>query len=235
MLICAGDKLTCAPEIPAQVNTSQSALAQVNLASQKVNPRCFGAVLGQIFYFWPQAISVSQLFLQILAYILGVALQEAIPGPGIMRVFLVYPTYMVYLYLLPTVQLFNAFHRGKKIFLQKKHVRFFHRGQQARQACDRAGGAAVKELKELVARSGFNQLTRSLMNDILLSLLEGYTTQLYAPSINSEGLVVYLQFIPFGGEQDFLCGPTLEWQVAGIVDFQLGLRYMPGPMVLGGW
>ncbi|KAJ7939304.1 hypothetical protein B0H13DRAFT_2300559 [Mycena leptocephala] len=35
MLTCAGDKLTCAPEIPAQVDTTQSALVQVNLASQK--------------------------------------------------------------------------------------------------------------------------------------------------------------------------------------------------------
>ncbi|KAJ7760866.1 peptide transporter MTD1 [Mycena maculata] len=165
---------------------------------------CFGAVLGQIFYFRPQTISVSQLFLQILAYILGVVLQEVIPGPGnerygfktpnnafwrfmnpgpfnlkehvaitifastasgsalaisvfaadelyydlqinpgvgiftligsqlmgyglggIMRAFLVYPTYMVYPSLLPTVQLFDALHRGKKIFLQKKRVRFF--------------------------------------------------------------------------------------------------------------
>ncbi|KAJ7046059.1 peptide transporter MTD1 [Mycena alexandri] len=165
---------------------------------------CFGAVLGQIFYFRPQTISVSQLFLQILAYLLGVLLQEVIPGPGntryrfktpdnafwrfmnpgpfnlkehvaitifastaagsalaisifaaddlyyhiqpnvavgvftligsqligyglggIMRSFLVYPTYMVFPSLLPTVQLFDALHRGKKIFLQKKRVRFF--------------------------------------------------------------------------------------------------------------
>ncbi|KAJ6571252.1 peptide transporter MTD1 [Mycena capillaripes] len=165
---------------------------------------CFGAVLGQIFYFRPQTISVSQLFLQILAYILGVLMQEIIPGPGntrygfkvpdnafwrfmnpgpfnlkehvaitifastaagsalaisifaaddlyygiqpnagvgiftligsqlmgyglggIMRSFLVYPTYMVFPSLLPTVQLFDALHRGKRIFLQKKRVRFF--------------------------------------------------------------------------------------------------------------
>ncbi|KAJ7312704.1 OPT oligopeptide transporter protein-domain-containing protein [Mycena albidolilacea] len=149
---------------------------------------CFGAVLG------PQTISVSQFFLHILAYILGVLMQEIIPGPGntrygfktpdsafwrfmnpgpfnlkehvaitifastaagsalaisifavddlyyniqpnagvgiftligIMRAFLVYPTYMVYPNLLPTVQLFDALHRGKKIFLEKKRVRFF--------------------------------------------------------------------------------------------------------------
>ncbi|KAJ7107983.1 peptide transporter MTD1 [Mycena crocata] len=165
---------------------------------------CFGAVLGQIFYFRPQTISVSQLFLQILAYILGVVMQEIIPGPvnerqgfqtrntafwrfmnpgpfnmkehvaitifastasgsalaisvfaadtlyfniepnagvgvftligsqlmgyglgGIMRSFLVYPTYMVFPSLLPTVQLFDALHRGKKLFLQRKRVRFF--------------------------------------------------------------------------------------------------------------
>ncbi|KAJ6456278.1 peptide transporter MTD1 [Mycena vitilis] len=160
---------------------------------------CFGAVLGQIFCFRPQTIS---LFLQILAYILGVLMQEVIPGPGngrysfktpdnafwrfmnpgpfnlkehvaitifastaagsalaisvfaaddlyygiqpnagvgiftligsqlmgygIMRAFLVYPTYMVFPSLLPTVQLFDrALHRGKRIFLQKKRVKFF--------------------------------------------------------------------------------------------------------------
>ncbi|KAF8888442.1 OPT oligopeptide transporter protein-domain-containing protein [Gymnopilus junonius] len=43
---------------------------------------CFGAVLGQIFYFRPQTISVSQLFLQIVSYILGKILEEIIPGPG---------------------------------------------------------------------------------------------------------------------------------------------------------
>ncbi|KAF7341740.1 Oligopeptide transporter 3 [Mycena sanguinolenta] len=160
---------------------------------------CFGAVLGQIFYFRPQTIFVSQLFLQILAYLLGVVMQELIPGPGntrytfktpdsafwrfmnpgpfnmkehvaitifastasssalaisvfaaddlyyglqpnagvgiftligsqlmgyglggIMRSFLVYPTYMVYPSLLPTVQLFDALHRGKKDFPAEK-------------------------------------------------------------------------------------------------------------------
>ncbi|KAF8877581.1 OPT oligopeptide transporter protein-domain-containing protein [Gymnopilus junonius] len=61
---------------------------------------CFGAVLGQIFYFRPQTvasvaftdligkliyapkISVSQLFLQIVSYILGKILEEIIPGPA---------------------------------------------------------------------------------------------------------------------------------------------------------
>lgn len=42
-----------------------------------------------------------------------------------MRSFLVYPTYIVFPNLLPTVQLFDALHRGKKMFLQKKRVKFF--------------------------------------------------------------------------------------------------------------
>ncbi|KAG2006353.1 peptide transporter MTD1 [Coprinopsis cinerea AmutBmut pab1-1] len=165
---------------------------------------CFGAVLGQIFYFRPQTVFVSQLFIQIIAYILGRVLEEIVPGPGnehenlkmpdnwfwrflnpgpfnikehvaitifastaadsalaisifaaddlyyniqpsvavgiftligsqlmgygiggLMRSFLVYPTYIVFPNLLPTVQLFDALHRGKKIFLQKKRVKFF--------------------------------------------------------------------------------------------------------------
>ncbi|KAF5378543.1 hypothetical protein D9615_007071 [Tricholomella constricta] len=165
---------------------------------------CFGSVLGQIFYFRPQTVFVSQLFIQIIAYILGRVLEEIIPGPGngrdrlktkdtrfwrfmnpgpfnlkehvavtifaataadsalaisifaaddlyyniqpnagigiftligsqlmgygiggVMRSFLVYPTYIVFPNLLPTVQLFDALHRGKKIMLQKKRVKFF--------------------------------------------------------------------------------------------------------------
>ncbi|KAF8234949.1 peptide transporter MTD1 [Tricholoma matsutake] len=165
---------------------------------------CFGSVLGQIFYFRPQTVFVSQLFIQIIAYILGRALEEFLPGPGsiykrlktpdnvfwrfinpgpfnikehvaitifastaaysalaisifaaddlyyniqpnvgvgiftligsqlmgyglggAMRSFLVYPTYMIFPNLLPTVQLFDALHRGKKIMLQKKRVKFF--------------------------------------------------------------------------------------------------------------
>nr|AUB29454.1 oligopeptide transporter [Flammulina velutipes]QED11046.1 oligopeptide transporter 2 [Flammulina velutipes] len=165
---------------------------------------CFGAVLGQIFYFRPQTVFVSQLFLQIFAYLMGVGLESLIPGPnhylprlqtkdtwfwrfmnpgpfnikehvaitifsstaadsalaisifatddlfynispnvgvgiftligsqllgyglgGLMRSFLVYPTYIVFPNLLPTVQLFDALHRGKKMFLQKKRVKFF--------------------------------------------------------------------------------------------------------------
>jgi len=42
-----------------------------------------------------------------------------------MRAFLVYPTYIVFPNLLPNVQLFDALHRDKKIFLQKKRIQFF--------------------------------------------------------------------------------------------------------------
>lgn len=164
---------------------------------------CFGAVLGQIFYFRPQTISVSQLFLQIFAYIIGKAMEEVIPGPsekarfktrdtwfwrwmnpgpfnikehvsitimastasssalaisifaaqdlyynvrpnvavgiftligsqligyglaGVMRVFLVYPTFAVYPQLVPTVQLFDTLHRGKTALMQQKRMKFF--------------------------------------------------------------------------------------------------------------
>lgn len=44
---------------------------------------CFGAVLGQLFYFRPQTVTVSSLFLQIIAFILGKILDQAIPGPGV--------------------------------------------------------------------------------------------------------------------------------------------------------
>ncbi|KAJ7574141.1 OPT oligopeptide transporter [Mycena floridula] len=43
---------------------------------------CFGAVLGQIFYFRPQTIDVSALFLQIISYIMGRVMEEIIPGPS---------------------------------------------------------------------------------------------------------------------------------------------------------
>ncbi|KAL1712381.1 OPT oligopeptide transporter protein-domain-containing protein [Schizophyllum commune] len=163
----------------------------------------FASVLGQLFYFRPQSISVSQLFLQIFAFILGKAMEEVIPGTnpnsrfplrdswwarflnpgpfnikehvaitimgatssdsalaisifaaqdlyynvkpnaataiftligsqligyglaGMMRVFLVWPTFAVYPHIIPTVQLFDVLHRGQKFFLQKKRVRFF--------------------------------------------------------------------------------------------------------------
>lgn len=164
---------------------------------------CFGAVLGQIFYFRPQTITVSQLFLQIFAFIIGRAMEEVLPGPseharfrtpdnwfwrflnpgpfnikehvsitimastasssalaisifaaqdlyyhvrpnaavgiftlissqligyglaGVMRIFLVYPTFAIYPQLVPTVQLFDTLHRGQTEFLQKKRMRFF--------------------------------------------------------------------------------------------------------------
>lgn len=41
---------------------------------------CFAAVLGQIFYFRPQTVFVSQLFLQIIAYILGKAWAKVLPN-----------------------------------------------------------------------------------------------------------------------------------------------------------
>ncbi|KJA14222.1 hypothetical protein HYPSUDRAFT_150665 [Hypholoma sublateritium FD-334 SS-4] len=156
---------------------------------------CFAAVLGQIFYFRPQTVSVSRLFLQ--------AMEEIIPGPGknarfktpdnafwrfmnpgpfnikehvaitimastasssalaisifaaqdlyynvrpnagvgiftligsqligygmagVVRSFLVYPTFAVYPQLMPTVQLFDALHRGREAVLQKKRLKFF--------------------------------------------------------------------------------------------------------------
>ncbi|KAF9477683.1 OPT oligopeptide transporter [Pholiota conissans] len=164
---------------------------------------CFGAVLGQIFYFRPQTVTVSQLFLQIISYIMGKALEEIIPGPagnsrfrspdnafwrfmnpgpfnikehvtitimastasssalaisifaaqdlyynvrpnaavgiftligsqligygmaGVVRSFLVYPTFAVYPQLMPTVQLFDALHRGHEAIMQKKRLKFF--------------------------------------------------------------------------------------------------------------
>ncbi|KAK7047088.1 hypothetical protein VNI00_006751 [Paramarasmius palmivorus] len=44
---------------------------------------------------------------------------------GIMRVFLVYPTFAFYPQLMPTVQLFDALHRGKAMVMQKKRLKFF--------------------------------------------------------------------------------------------------------------
>ncbi|KAH9477169.1 Oligopeptide transporter 3 [Psilocybe cubensis] len=163
---------------------------------------CFGAVLGQIFYFRPQTLTVSQLFLQIISYIMGKVLEELLPGPGnsrfktsdsrfwrffnpgpfnikehvaitimastasssalaisifaaqdlyynvkpnaavgiftligsqligygtagIMRSFLVYPTFALYPQLIPSVQLFDALHRGQAAVMQKKRLKFF--------------------------------------------------------------------------------------------------------------
>jgi len=42
----------------------------------------FGAVLGMLFQFRPQVITVSALFLQLLAYMIGRVLEAIIPGPG---------------------------------------------------------------------------------------------------------------------------------------------------------
>ncbi|KAF7302311.1 OPT oligopeptide transporter [Mycena chlorophos] len=182
---------------------------------------CFASVLGQIFYFRPQTIYVSQLFIQIISFILGRALEYIIPGPsdlailktrdnifwrfmnhghftmkehvaitimastasssalaisifaaqelyynvetnvavgiftyvlsipvmkpphlitdlriissqligygmaGVMRTFLVYPTFAVYPQVMPTVQLFEALHRGDGMMAQSKRKRFF--------------------------------------------------------------------------------------------------------------
>lgn len=44
---------------------------------------------------------------------------------GLARQFLVYPTWAIYPHVVPTVQLFDAMHRGQGVFLQKKRVRFF--------------------------------------------------------------------------------------------------------------
>lgn len=166
---------------------------------------CFGAVLGQIFYFRPQTIYVSSLFLQIISFILGRFMEQVIPGPGttfwrfgtlpnnwfwrflnpgqfnikehvaitimsstasdsalaisifaaqdlyydvrpnaavgiftligsqligygmagIMRLFLVYPTFAIYPMVIPTAQLFDVLHRGQEAVMQKKRLRFF--------------------------------------------------------------------------------------------------------------
>ncbi|EIN10286.1 OPT oligopeptide transporter [Punctularia strigosozonata HHB-11173 SS5] len=44
---------------------------------------------------------------------------------GMMRSFLVYPTYCVFPNLIPTVQMFDVLHRGHGNFLQMKRVKFF--------------------------------------------------------------------------------------------------------------
>ncbi|GAA5873783.1 hypothetical protein JCM1840_002073 [Sporobolomyces johnsonii] len=144
---------------------------------------CFSAVLGQIFYFRPQTVYVSQLFLQIIAFILGRLWHQVLPGAhrgkfwkflnpceftlkehvailimsstsassaeaisvfaadelyynitpnygvaiftllgsqlfgyglaGLTRSFTVFPTYIVYPNLVPTVNLFDTLHRDK--------------------------------------------------------------------------------------------------------------------------
>lgn len=42
-----------------------------------------------------------------------------------MRSFLVYPTYIVFPNLIPSVQMFDVLHRGEGNFLQEKRVKFF--------------------------------------------------------------------------------------------------------------
>ncbi|TKA53580.1 hypothetical protein B0A53_03871 [Rhodotorula sp. CCFEE 5036] len=156
---------------------------------------CFAAVLGQIFYFRPQTVYVSQLFLQVIAFILGRAWSAVLPNAsrgkiwaflnpceftlkehvailimsstatssaeaisvfaadelyynitpnygvaiftllgsqllgyglaGLMRAFCVFPTYIVYPNLIPTVNLFDALHRDKDVGAQKKRLRLF--------------------------------------------------------------------------------------------------------------
>lgn len=44
---------------------------------------------------------------------------------GIMRAFTIYPTYIVFPNLVPTVNLFDALHRDKTVLSQKKRLRFF--------------------------------------------------------------------------------------------------------------
>ncbi|GAA5917230.1 hypothetical protein JCM5296_002400 [Sporobolomyces johnsonii] len=156
---------------------------------------CFSAVLGQIFYFRPQTVYVSQLFLQIIAFILGRLWHQVLPGAhrgkfwkflnpceftlkehvavlimsstsassaeaisvfaadelyynitpnygvaiftllgsqlfgyglaGLTRSFTVFPTYIVYPNLVPTVNLFDTLHRDKDVSAQKKRLRLF--------------------------------------------------------------------------------------------------------------
>ncbi|KAF5368291.1 hypothetical protein D9757_010530 [Collybiopsis confluens] len=164
---------------------------------------CFGAVLGQIFYFRPQTIVVSSLFLQIISFILGKVMEVVIPGPsptafirtrdnviwrflnhgpfnlkehvsitimsstasasslaisifasqdlyynirvnpgvgiftliasqligyglaGLLRPFLVYPTFAMYPQIMPQVQLYDTLHRGQEAVMQKKRMKFF--------------------------------------------------------------------------------------------------------------
>ncbi|RDX43336.1 OPT oligopeptide transporter [Lentinus brumalis] len=183
------------PSLP--INTARTWFLSLGLA-------CFAAVLGQLFYFRPQTVQVSGLFLQVFAFILGRALETVLPGPyhnvprlrtkntwfwrflnpgpfnikehvaisimsttasdqaaaisvfaaqdlyyhisvspaiaiftliasqlvgyglaGLARDYLVYPTWAVYPFLMPQIQLFDAMHRGKGMFLQKKRRVFF--------------------------------------------------------------------------------------------------------------
>ncbi|KAF8878897.1 oligopeptide transporter [Gymnopilus junonius] len=136
---------------------------------------CFGAVLGQIFYFLPQTVleevipgptensrirtsdsrfwrfmnpgpfnlkehvaitimastaSSSALAISIFAARISITtlIGSQLIGyglAGITRSFLVYPTFAVYPQLIPSVQLFDALHRGKEAVMQKKRLNFF--------------------------------------------------------------------------------------------------------------
>ncbi|BGP57708.1 hypothetical protein JCM8202_005492 [Rhodotorula sphaerocarpa] len=155
----------------------------------------FAAVLGQIFYFRPQTVYVSQLFLQIITFFLGRGWSAIMPNAsrgrvwkflnpcqfnlkehvailimsstatasasaisvfaadelyydlepnygvaiftllasqlfgyglaGVTRAFCVFPTWIVYPNLLPTVQLFDALHRQPDAAAQKKRLKLF--------------------------------------------------------------------------------------------------------------
>ncbi|KAI5475579.1 hypothetical protein MNV49_001135 [Pseudohyphozyma bogoriensis] len=156
---------------------------------------CFAAVLGQIFYFRPQTVYVSQLFIQVISFALGKAWHAVLPKAhrgafwkflnpcdftlkehvailimssaatesataisvfasdelyynvepnygtaiftligsqlfgyglaGLARSFVVFPTYIVFPNLVPTVNLFDVLHRDKDARAQKKRLRFF--------------------------------------------------------------------------------------------------------------
>ncbi|KAF8992748.1 oligopeptide transporter [Cyathus striatus] len=116
---------------------------------------CFGAVLGQIFamdeiipgpgpnarfkapdnQFWrfmnPGPFNIKEhVAITIMS---STASSTALIGSqligygmaGITRSFLVYPTFAVYPQLMPTVQLFDALHRGQDAIMQKKRLKFF--------------------------------------------------------------------------------------------------------------
>ncbi len=44
---------------------------------------------------------------------------------GMMRSFLVYPTFIVFPNLIPTIQMFEVLHNNTDNFLQKKRIKFF--------------------------------------------------------------------------------------------------------------
>lgn len=44
---------------------------------------------------------------------------------GVVRRFLVYPTFAVYPHIIPQAQLFDVLHRGHEAVMQRKRLRFF--------------------------------------------------------------------------------------------------------------